>query len=46
MVLLEGVLHFEVNFTGHSPRKERVFKFLFSFLERLVLNADTQAGTF
>jgi hypothetical protein len=46
MVLLEGVLHVQVNFTGHSPRKERVFKFLFSFLEMSVLNTDTQAGTY
>jgi len=27
MVLLEGVLHVEVNFTGHSPRKGRVLNF-------------------
>jgi hypothetical protein len=40
MVLLEGVLYVEVNFTGHSPGKKRVFIFLFSFLGRSVLNAE------
>jgi hypothetical protein len=46
MVLLEGVLHVQGNFTGHSPRKERFFKFLFFFLEMSVLNRDTPAGTY
>jgi len=46
MVILEGILQVGVNFTGHSPRKGRVLKFLLSFLERSALNTDTEVETF
>jgi hypothetical protein len=39
------ILHFDVKFTCHSPRRRCAFEFLFSFLEMSVLNS-AEAGTF